>query len=130
MTERKGEAGFTLVETLVALAILGIALPVLLASLGNALRQTKESEARLVAASYAESLLASAGVEKPLQIGQTQGEFDAGYHWALSVAPYEEPGSIDAWSVKAYLVTATVSWSNAHAIALKTLRFAPKERVQ
>jgi prepilin-type N-terminal cleavage/methylation domain-containing protein len=130
MSEREDrtQAGFTLIEVLVALAILGVALPVLLAAFGDTLRRTREDEAHMTAASYAQSLLAAAGTEKPLEIGETSGDFGPGYRWRLSVTPYEELGRAGAWSVNAYLVTATVSWNNTHSLALKTLRFAPKER--
>ncbi|WP_312709936.1 prepilin-type N-terminal cleavage/methylation domain-containing protein [Stenotrophomonas sp.] len=84
--------GFTLLEVIVAFALLGLALTLLLGSLSGGARQVKDAELRTRAVLHAQSLLAAAGVEEPLQVGRQQGEWEQGrYRWELQVQPYTEP---------------------------------------
>lgn len=121
------DSGFTLIEVLIALAILGIALPVLLAAFGTTLRRSHDSEAKLEAATIAQSLLAGAGAEAPLQLGTTSGKSDGRYAYAVTVTPYGEPGLSEDFAVQLYQVTAKISWDEGkRSLALATLRLAPK----
>lgn len=84
--------GFTLLEVIVAFALLGLALTLLLGSLSGGARQVREAELRTRAVLHAQSLLAAAGVEAPLQAGSQQGEWEQGrYQWQLQVQPWVEP---------------------------------------
>ncbi len=124
------QAGFTLIEVLVALAILSLSLPVLLTIFSETLHRTRDSEDRTIAASLAETLLATAGTEGPLQIGNSTGKFQNGFSWRLTVEPFTAAGSRDAWSVDAFVVGATISWQQGKAersLNLKTMRVAPKD---
>ena len=116
-------SGFTLVEIIVALAILALCLNVILAAISDALRRTGEAEAQAEAASLARSLLAQAGSAVPLDDGAAAGQLANGFRWRLQVAPY---GPADqAVPVRAYKVTAEVSWDEARrerSVALTTLR--------
>ena len=116
-------AGFTLVEIIVALAILALSLNVILPAISDGLWRTGEAEAQAEAASLARSLLAQAGSALTLKGGAAAGQFDNGFRWQLQVAPY---GSADqAVPVRAYRVVAEVIWGEApreHSVALSTLR--------
>lgn len=129
MSEAGGDRGFTLVEVLVALAILSLSLPVLFSVFGESLHRTQVSEARTVAASLAETLLAQAGIERPLRIGEETGVFHGPYRWRMRTTPYDDGGGTAAWKVDVYRVAATVSWGESarEALTLTTLRLAPKE---
>ncbi|WP_416055595.1 type II secretion system protein XpsI [Stenotrophomonas maltophilia] len=84
--------GFTLLEVIVAFALLGLALTLLLGSLSGGARQVREAELRTRAVLHAQSLLASAGVDAPLQAGSQNGEWEQGrYQWQLQVQPWTEP---------------------------------------
>lgn len=84
--------GFTLLEVIVAFALLGLALTLLLGSLSGGARQVREAELRTRAVLHAQSLLAAAGVDAPLQVGQQQGDWENGrYRWELQVQPWAEP---------------------------------------
>ncbi|HDS0950747.1 TPA: prepilin-type N-terminal cleavage/methylation domain-containing protein [Stenotrophomonas maltophilia] len=84
--------GFTLLEVIVAFALLGLALTLLLGSLSGGARQVREAELRTRAVLHAQSLLASAGVDAPLQSGSQNGEWEQGrYQWQLQVQPWTEP---------------------------------------
>jgi prepilin-type N-terminal cleavage/methylation domain-containing protein len=84
--------GFTLLEVIIAFALLGLALTLLLGSLSGGAKQVREAELRTRAVLHAQSLLAEAGVDAPLQVGSQQGDWEQGrYHWELQVQPWVEP---------------------------------------
>jgi general secretion pathway protein I len=120
---RNDIAGFTLVEIIVALAILALSLNVILPAISDALWRTAEAEAQAEAASLARSLLAQAGSAVSLNNGAAAGEFENGFRWRLQVTPY---GSADqAAPVRAYRVAAEVVWgepSREQSLTLSTLR--------
>jgi len=90
----KRQRGFSLLEVIVAFALLALALTLLLGSLSGAARQVGQADVRTRATLHAQSLLAATGVEAPLQEGTTQGEWEQGrYRWQLQVVPYVEPRS-------------------------------------
>ncbi|QDW67110.1 type II secretion system protein XpsI [Luteimonas granuli] len=86
------QAGFTLIEVLVAFAVLALALTFLLGTLSGATRQVRWSSDAARASLHAQSLLADAGVGEVLQPGREEGELEDGrYRWQLEVAPYADP---------------------------------------
>ena len=86
------QRGYTLIEVIVAFAVLALALTLLLGSLTGAARQIRQSADAGRAALHAQSLLAQTGVGEPLRPGRKQGEFESGrYKWTLEVAPYNDP---------------------------------------
>ena len=88
----RSQRGFTLIEVVVAFALLALALTFLLSSLSGATRQVRIASDSSRAALHAQSLLAQVGVGEVLQPGSRQGNFDAGrYRWVLQVAPYVDP---------------------------------------
>jgi general secretion pathway protein I len=115
-------AGFTLVEIIVALAILALSLNVILPVISDALWRTGEAEAQAEAASLARSLLAQAGSAVPLHDGTAAGQFENGFRWQLEVTPYG--GADQAMPVRAYRVVAEVFWDDGRprSLALATLR--------
>jgi general secretion pathway protein I len=94
---KRSMRGFTLLEVIVAFALLGLALTLLLGSLSGGARQVRDAGLRTRAVLHAQSLLASAGVEAPLQVGSQSGEWEQGrYHWQLQVQPWTEPRAGEA----------------------------------
>lgn len=86
--------GYTLIEVIVAFAVLALALTLLLGTLSGAARLVRQANDGGRAALYAQSLLDQAGVGRALEPGQRQGEFEDGrYRWTLQVAPYVDPGA-------------------------------------
>jgi len=84
--------GFTLIEVIVAFALLALALTVLLGTMANASRQVRWSADAGRAAIHAQSLLAEVGVGEALAPGVREGEFEDGrYRWRLQVVPWEDP---------------------------------------
>src|SRR5262245_58111528 len=130
-TRRIGERGFTLVETLVSLAILTISLVALVEIFGVGFRGVRMSELDTAALQLATSELARAGTETPLQAGQQQGTTPGGLDWSVVIEPYvsrdaqgdaRNPGGLEA-----YWVTAEVRWQSStlaapQSMSLRTLK--------
>lgn len=91
---RHGAAGFTLIEIIVAFAILALGLTLLLGTLSGATRQVRQAGDAGRAALHAQSLLAEFG-ELP-QPGVREGEREDGrYRWRLEVEPWVDPAPPD-----------------------------------
>jgi len=82
------EQGFTLVEALVALAIVVLALAFLYQALGGGLQAGIAAEQQWRAAEAAERLLGELGRSTPLRDGVTKGELGDGRRWTLRVEPF------------------------------------------
>lgn len=125
------ERGFTLVETLVSLAILTLTLVALMEIFGVGFRGVRMSELDTAALQLATSQLARAGTETPLRAGQQQGATSGGLEWSVVIEPYaprhadgetRHPGGLEV-----YWVTAEVRWQSSafaapQALSLKTLK--------
>lgn len=84
--------GFTLIEVIVAFAVLALALAIVLGTLSNASRQVRWSDDAGRAALHAQSLLDDTGVAETLVPGRSEGMFEDGrYRWTLDAAPWPEP---------------------------------------
>jgi general secretion pathway protein I len=125
------DSGFALMETLVALAILSIALGVLLSVFGDGIRQQGQAEQLTMATLHAQSLMARVGADVPLKVGVTTGTLPKGLHWQVLVEHYGDDGDRKAWPAEAYRVVVEVisgeGEQNRPLITLTTLRLGPKE---
>lgn len=88
MKTESPEAGFSLLEILVAFAVLALTLGVLLRIFGGGTRTAATVDEYTRAITLGESLLSTVGVTIPLQPGETEGDLDEQYHWRLQVSPY------------------------------------------
>jgi len=132
----KHQRGYSLLEVIVAFAVLALALTVLLGSLSGASRQIQQADLRSRAVLHAQSLLAVTGVVEPLQDGERSGEWEDGrYRWQLQVAPYQEPRT-DALPVADTIagprlaqLTLQVSWGDTDADRMqwRSLRLLPAD---
>lgn len=87
---RHSNSGYTLIEIIVAFAILALGLTLLLGTLSGATRQVRAAGDAGRAALHAQSLLAEFG-NLP-QPRQQDGEFEQGrYRWRLEVEPWQDP---------------------------------------
>ena len=86
------QRGYTLLEVLVAFALLALGLGLLLAILSGGVRQVARASESTQATLYAESLLDTLGADRRLQPGRSQGAFENGrYGWTLEIAPFKPP---------------------------------------
>ena len=81
------EAGFTLIEVLVALAILALSLAAVYETLSGGLRNEAVSRRALAATSLAEGRLAEVGAERPAQTGHWAGKTPEGFRWTVDIRP-------------------------------------------
>lgn len=123
----RGNAGFSLVEVLFALAIVGLALGTAASVFRNGILGHQAASDVDTALALAEEQLAAAGVAEPLREGDRQGVFADRFAWHLAVAPDPDAGAAPP-SFKLYRLSATVAWRDGmrqREIALETLRLAP-----
>ena len=109
MSARRKSRGFTLLETLVALAILGIALPTLLSAFSETISRTARADDRLETLRKAQNLLVLAVAEYPKDRGTRSGS-DSDVTWQVETAPLEpNDGEREYAAVRIIPVRATVS---------------------
>jgi general secretion pathway protein I len=124
MRKRHERSGFTLIEVLVAFAIAALGLAALLQVFGTGLRSAAVSSRYARATMLAESQLSAVGVTSPLVPGQYAGADTDGFHWRVSITPYEEAG-LQA-NIEIFKVQVVVGWGaqadGTRAVTLSTLR--------
>ena len=126
---RAREDGFTLVETLIALAIAGLSFAVLYKIISDDLDRTRRVRDEATAAALAQSLLARAQADD--RPAASSGRAAGGFAWRVAVDPHRGIGA--GWPVDAVDVVATVSWregTTPQSRTLSTLRIVPKARAQ
>lgn len=105
--------GFTLIEVMVTLAILGIALTVIIELFSAGLRLARKSEDYSRAVFYGQQLLEELCLQDDISEKEEAGEFEGGYTWKYQMKTVSV--LIDAdddrdFSVKIYNVKVVVSW--------------------
>ncbi|MBR1130080.1 type IV pilus modification PilV family protein [Bradyrhizobium iriomotense] len=84
-------AGFTLIEALVALAIIAVVLGTIGSVIATTVKGTRAIDQRLVLAGTAETLLANLSARSLLKPGRQSGEL-AGSRWRVDVTPMSVTG--------------------------------------
>ncbi|HAZ64590.1 MAG TPA: type II secretion system protein GspI, partial [Armatimonadetes bacterium] len=105
MRRARGRLGFTLLEVLVALAVLGIGLTGVLQLVAQSQRQAADDRARASALRLAESRLNEVVLDPELTTGEEQGQFegeDQAYRWHSIIEPTETEGLLRVRMVVAW----------------------------
>lgn len=128
------QRGYTLLEVIVAFALLAMALTLLLGTLSGAAKQVRWSSDAGRAALYAQSLMDQVGVGQTLKPGQRSGDFENGrYRWTLGVAPWQDriaassSQPIDPNAPRLFEVQLAIEWGDGGSgrrLLLRTLRSA------
>lgn len=126
---RASQAGYTLLEVIIAFGLLAAALTLLLGTLTGATRQVRRAADAGTAALHAQSMIDAVGVGKPLTAGDDAGEFgDGRYRWTMQVRPWTEPGpplpTALVATTRLFEVDLDVEWGDAadQRLRLRTLR--------
>jgi general secretion pathway protein I len=120
-------AGFTLIEMVVAFAILGVSLSALYATFQSALSRTQHDAHLSEATLLARSLLARAGTEWPMIEGSSHGQWSE-YSYELTEHKIVAPAKEVPFTVPAVQVTAAVTWvefAGKRSFSLSTLKLQP-----
>lgn len=92
MRDSRSDAGFTLLEVIVAFAILSIALGLMSQGFATGYRNQAMAQERLADIALARSLIAEIGVTKPLEAGRQTGELRDGRVWNVDISAFAIQG--------------------------------------
>jgi general secretion pathway protein I len=140
------DKGFTLLEILLAIAILGVAVTVIMQQFSAGLRIARTSQTHTTATIYAKQMLEEYLLAEEMEEGEASGTFDDGYSWNVSIQAYEdykeEEGATEEEQeiyehlpLEMFRIESVVSWMEGgreKSVALATLKTVKKteEEVQ
>ncbi len=126
--ERSREAGFTLLEVIIALAILGVAFALAIQLLGNGMRAARTSQEYTQAALLSRQKMAEIALASSQEGSVESGDFGGGFRWTSEVQPV--PQDNESLPARLYQVRVRISWPGRAAeksLDLYTLRMAVDE---
>ena len=124
-----GARGFTLIEALVALAIVAAVLGSIGGVIATSVKGTRGIDQRLELSGTAESLLAALPARTLLKPGRQSGEL-AGHRWRIDVSPMNVAVASDAPQTGRFVplaVTMRLQSPGGPAMQVTTVRLVPKE---
>jgi general secretion pathway protein I len=116
------DAGFTLIEVLVAFAILSVCIGSLFLIFQTSLHRGEAAAAERSATAAAQALLATVGTDIPLVDGERSGTLPPGLRWQVVIRPYGDPDPQRLLPMVPHAVSVTVWWGGSHSITLDSLR--------
>jgi prepilin-type N-terminal cleavage/methylation domain-containing protein len=120
----KFRKGFTLLEVVVAMAIVGLGVVTLLEIFSSGLRLGSKSSERTEAVLYGRQVMDDALISREARRGREDGSFDNKYRWTLNVDPLREESVLDLssnWELE------EVTLEMGNLLQMKTLRLVSKE---
>jgi general secretion pathway protein I len=123
---KRSERGFTLIEALVALAIIAAVLTPIGMVIGTTVRGTRAIEQKLALSGAAETVLANLPARDALRPGRQTGEL-AGHRWRIDVGPINAAAANAAKSSFVPLaVSVRMQGPGGAAFQVTTVRLVPK----
>ncbi len=124
-------AGFTLLEVLVATALMGIAVAALMSGLSGSLRNLSRAEAYEKAVLVGRAQLNRLLVEETLTPGQLAGQWDESVRWEAEIRPWDPSGAggRGAAVTNLMVVSLTVFWKGARGekhVTFETCKYEPQ----
>jgi general secretion pathway protein I len=120
-------AGFTLIEALVALALVAVALSSIGALIATTVRGTRSIETRLVRLQAARTVIAALPDREQLVPGHFTGATE-NHSWRIDVAPFAAKGMQSQAPWIPLAVVTTVESPSGGAIEISTVRLRRSER--
>lgn len=122
-----GERGFTLIEVLVAFVIASVCMVMVFQSFSASLDSGRRAEAGMNALRFAQSKIATLGLEVPVSAGVLVGVPEDGFEWTVEVRPLPPDPNLSAIADLPQLVhvaiRVTAGESDASPVAtLETVR--------
>jgi general secretion pathway protein I len=121
-------AGFTLIEALVALAIIAAVLGSIGTVIATSVKGTRNIDQRMALSGTAETLLASLPGRTLLKPGRQSGEL-AGHRWRIDVSPVNVPVTSEAPQSGRFVplaVTLRLQAPGGPATQITTVRLVPR----
>ncbi|MGH6644656.1 MAG: PulJ/GspJ family protein [Bradyrhizobium sp.] len=123
---RSKQHGFTLLEILIAFAILSISMVVLFRAFSNGLESSGRAETWVMAIATARSALDRVGADIPLRPGVLTGEDGEGQPWTLRIDLAPDAGKpLTVLPIALYRVIVSVPVAGDTAFTLTSLRLGP-----
>ena len=120
------QRGFTLIEALVALAIIAAVMSSIGAVIGTTVKGTRSIDQRLALTGSAETVMAAVPARNALKPGRQAGEV-TGHRWRLDVTPWNAATANVAESRFApLLVNMQMQAPGGSSIVVTTVRLVPK----
>ncbi len=116
MPLQKYQQGFTMIEILAAFLVFALAFSMALQILSASIQNTRRASEYTQAALWAQSIMETVGMERPVEDTLEQDRFDDDYSYALSIEPYELDGDDsllrEAVPIDLYRVELVVAWGD------------------
>ena len=113
--DRRFDRGFTLLEVIIALAILGIGLTVIMELFSGGLRLGRVSEEYTKAMNYACLKMEEIAIQNTVTEGEDEGEFNDTYRWKVNVEKVDilpgDKGTEFKPPVEFYHVRVNITWT-------------------
>lgn len=125
---KRAEAGFTLVEVLVALAILGVTMVALYGAIGDAAQRLSAAQTESIAVGLARSKLEEVGHTIAPIVGDVAGA-EGRFTWTVSIAVAGTPEERVAWPAVLADVSVKIAWREGEAkrsLSVRTMKLLPK----
>jgi general secretion pathway protein I len=123
---RSREAGFTLIEVLVAISILGMSLVLIFSIFSQGLKAIQIDKAYSTAVILAKSKMDEIDLVETLEAGEEEGTVSGGFQWRRVVAELpEDLETVSERRNRLYNIRVVVSWQKGQKkrqVVLETLR--------
>ena len=122
--------GFALIEILVAVSILAISLVVIFQLFSGGLKSRKLSEQYTRGVFHAREKMAETLLTPDLSEGETQGEFEDGYEWQMTITPVPSEEDEEKMSVGLLNIRVRIVWHEGErkkSFMVDTLKVVKKD---
>lgn len=122
--------GFTLLEVVVAMAIVGLGVTTLFEIFSSGLRLGTRSSERTEATAYSRQAIDELLIHPRVSDGGEEGSFGEKYRWSIQVKPFQndDPFSLTGWDLKEVSLKMRFrEGERERELELKTLRLVKKK---